>query len=112
VGSIAEVTESAITVIVPIQIRRRNGRPRIVLTDDRGSSDGSEQKSCGSQAVIRAIARAWDWRRLEAGDVTTHRPIGKGAVGEFRLAYLSPRCFWIKSLPAERLSVFRLGWRG
>ena len=31
--AITEVTETSVTVSVPLAIRRRNGRPRIVLPD-------------------------------------------------------------------------------
>ncbi len=94
--TIADVTASTVTVLVPIAIRRRNGRPKIVLPDD-----GSRQPNAsdpGSGAALRAVARAWDWRRrLEAGEVSTLQDLADFEkvtlpfVSRFiRLAYLSP----------------------
>jgi hypothetical protein len=94
--TITDVTASTITVVVPIAIRQRNGRPKIVLPDD-----GSHQPDASDparSAVLRAIARAWDWRRrLEAGEVSTLQDLADAEkvtlpfVSRFiRLAYLSP----------------------
>jgi hypothetical protein len=94
--SIAQATESTVTVVVPLAIRRRNGRPKIVLPDD-----GSRQPDAtdpASATVLRAIARAWDWRRrLEAGDFNTLQDIADAEKVTLpfvsrliRLAYLSP----------------------
>jgi hypothetical protein len=94
--SIAQITESTVTVVVPLAIRRRNGRPKIVLPDD-----GSRQPDATDPAiatVLRAIARAWDWRRrLETGEVDTLQDIADAEkvtlpfVSRFiRLVYLSP----------------------
>ena len=63
-------TESnAIRIFVPLKIRRRNGRPRILPPDDIGTEgSGSGQ----DPHLLRAIARAWDWqRRLETGAAST-----------------------------------------
>lgn len=95
--AISEVSESRITVVVPIEIRRRNGRPRIVLPDD-GSGEQSPPRDHHTAVVIRAIARAWDWRRrLEGGEFATLQDIAEAEritlpfVSRFvRLAYLSP----------------------
>jgi hypothetical protein len=93
---IADVTASTVTVLVPIAIRRRNGRPKIVLPDDGSRQpDASDPVSGG---VLRAIARAWDWRRrLEAREVSTLQDLADAEkvtlpfVSRFiRLAYLSP----------------------
>lgn len=94
--TISEVTDSTITVIVPFEIRRRNGRPKIVLP-----AHGREHDCAGDWArgtVIRAIARAWDWRRrLESGEVATLQDLAKAervtlpfVSRVIRLAYLSP----------------------
>jgi hypothetical protein len=93
---IAQATDSTVTVLVPLAIRRRNGRPKIVLPDD-----GSRQPDASDPAsatVLRAIARAWDWRRrLEAGEVSTLQDIASVEkvtlpfVSRFiRLAYIAP----------------------
>lgn len=96
VTTITEVAESTITVLVPIALRRRNGRPKIVLPDALDGGDAANNQA--RAAVLRAIARAWDWRRrLEVGEVTT---LQDNATAEkisdrfvsrmLRLAYLSP----------------------
>lgn len=95
--TISEVTESTITVVVPLEIRRRNGRPRIVLADD-GSGEQDVPRDQGVAVVIRAIARAWDWRRrLETGEVATLQDLAEAEKVTLpfvsrllRLAYLSP----------------------
>lgn len=97
-SAITQVTGTTVTVLVPLQVRRRNGRPRIVLPH---SEDGRDRDSSGDQAsaaVLRAIARAWGWRcRLEAGeaatlqDIADHEKVTLPFVSRFiRLAYLSP----------------------
>ncbi len=94
--SIAQVKENTVTVVVPLAIRRRNGRPKIVLPDDGSCQPDANDR--GSATVLRAIARAWDWRRrLEAGEVATLQDIADAEkvtlpfVSRFiRLAHLSP----------------------
>ena len=87
-------TSDTIRVVIPLTIRKRNGRPRILPPDDvdlRGSR-GQEPH------VLRAIARAWNWRRqLETGATSTIQDIAAGEkVSDrfisrmLRLAYLSP----------------------
>ena len=49
----------AIRVVIPLTIRKRNGRPKILPPDDIGLRDGRAQ----DPHVLRAIARAWSWRR-------------------------------------------------
>ncbi len=107
---IADVTESTVTVVVPIAIRRRNGRPKIVLPDD-----ASHEPQAGSDhargALIRAIARAWDWRRrLDSGEVSTLQDIADAeqitlpfVSRSIRLAYLSP--FILERVVATREDV-------
>ncbi len=93
---ITDVAASTITVVVPIAIRQRNGRPKIVLPDDGPPQPDASDPARG--AVLRAIARAWDWRRrLEAGEVSTLQDLANAEkvtlpfVSRFiRLAYLSP----------------------
>jgi hypothetical protein len=94
---IVEASESTFTIVVPIEIRRRNGRPKIVLPDTGPQlSDPAPDRPSG--AVIKAIARAWDWRRrLDAGEVSTLQEIADAekvtlpfVSRSIRLAYLSP----------------------
>jgi len=80
-------------VFIPLTIRKRNGRPRIVPPADMVPDTGGVDPH-----VLKAIARAWSWRRkLEAGvaatiddlaraEGVTHRYVGR----TMRLAYLAP----------------------
>lgn len=94
--SVVEATATSITVFVPLEVRRRNGRPKIVLPD--GRTGESAPNDAASATVLRAIARAWDWRqRLESGEVATLQDIADAekvtlpfVSRRIRLAYLSP----------------------
>ena len=80
-------------VFIPLTIRKRNGRPKIVppadLVPDTGGVDPH---------VLKAIAKAWSWRRkLESGAAATIQDIAEAEgisdryVGRMlRLAYLGP----------------------
>jgi hypothetical protein len=83
-----------IRVFIPLTIRRRNGRPRILPPTNMETAELRTQ----DPHVLSAIACAWGWRRkIETGQVATIRDI---AVAEkvserfisrtMRLAYLSP----------------------
>ena len=84
-----------IRVVIPLTVRRRNGRPRILPPEDvETAADGVGP----DPRLLRAIARAWDWRRrLDRRDVATIKDIAasEGVTDAFvsrflRLAYLSP----------------------
>lgn len=87
-------TTDTIRVVIPLTIRKRNGRPKILPPDDLTIRDGQPQ----APHVLRAIARAWNWRRkLERSEVSTIHDIAIAEkvtdqhVGRMmRLAYLSP----------------------
>jgi hypothetical protein len=87
-------TTETIRVVIPLTIRKRNGRPKILPPDDVDARNGRAQ----DPHVLRAIARAWSWRRqLETGAVSTIQDIAAAEkvsdrfVGRMiRLAYLSP----------------------
>lgn len=87
-------TSDTIRVVIPLTIRKRNGRPKILPPDDVNLRESRAQ----DPHVLRAVARAWSWRRqLETGAASTIQDI---AVAErvsdrfvsrmMRLAYLSP----------------------
>ncbi|MEX2632245.1 MAG: hypothetical protein WD341_20120 [Tistlia sp.] len=87
-------TPDTIRVVIPLTIRKRNGRPKILPPDDVDARNGRAQ----DPHVLRAIARAWSWRRqLEAGvastieDIAVAEKVSDRFVGRMiRLAYLSP----------------------
>ena len=78
-------------VFIPLTIRKRNGRPKIVppvdLVPDTGGVDPH---------VLKAIAKAWSWRRkLESGEAATIQADAEGISDRYvgrilRLAYLAP----------------------
>ena len=87
-------TPDTIRVFIPLTIKRRNGRPRILPP---ANTEPAERRTQDPH-VLRAIACAWGWRRrIEIGEVATIHDI---AVAEkvserfvsrtMRLAYLSP----------------------
>lgn len=86
---------ATLTVFIPLTVRKRNGRPRIMSPiglapecDDNGVDPH----------ILRAIAKAWSWRRkLDSGQVTTIQDIATAEdvtpvyVGRvLKLAYLAP----------------------
>lgn len=87
-------TTDTIRVVIPLTIRKRNGRPNILPPDDVDLRDGRSQDA----HVLRAIARAWSWRRqMETGAASTIQDIANAekVTDRFvsrmmRLAYLSP----------------------
>jgi hypothetical protein len=87
-------TPDTIRVFIPLTLRRRNGRPRILPP---ASMEPVEPRTQDPH-VLRAIACAWGWRRkIETGEVATVRDIAiTEKVSErfvsrtMRLAYLSP----------------------
>lgn len=80
-------------VFIPLTIRKRNGRPKIVPPADVVPDTGGVDPH-----VLKAIAKAWSWRRkLESGEAATIQDIANSEgisdryVGRtLRLAYLAP----------------------
>jgi len=80
-------------VFIPLTIRKRNGRPKIVPPADVVPDTGGVDPH-----VLKAIAKAWSWRRkLESGEAATIQDIAEAEgisdryVGRMlRLAYLAP----------------------
>ena len=84
---------ATIRVVIPMTIRKRNGRPKIVPPADMVPDMGGVDPH-----VLKAIAKAWSWRRkLESGESATIEDVarGEGVTPAFirrtlKLAYLSP----------------------
>src|SRR3546814_17578910 len=80
-------------VFIPLTIRKRNGRPKIVPPADMAPDTGGGI----DPHVLKAIAKAWSWRRkLESGAAATIQDIADAEgvsdryVGRMlRLAYLA-----------------------
>ena len=88
------MSSDTIRVFVPLTVRRRNGRPKILPPETAMELQSHAQ----DPHILKALGRAWAWRRkLEAGEATTIHDIAKAekVTGRFvsrimRLAYLSP----------------------
>ncbi|MCZ8352052.1 MAG: hypothetical protein O9352_19305 [Rhizobium sp.] len=80
-------------VFIPLTIRKRNGRPKIVPPADVVPDTGGVDPH-----VLKAIAKAWSWRRkLESGaaatlaDIATGEDVTPAYAGRMlKLAYLAP----------------------
>ena len=83
-----------IPVVIPLAIRRHNGRPKVLPPEDVAARQARAQ----DPHILTALGRAWAWRRkLESGEAAT---VGDIAEAEkvtdrfvsrtMRLAYLSP----------------------
>lgn len=80
-------------VFIPLTIRKRNGRPKIVPPADMVPDTGGVDPH-----VMKAIAKAWSWRRkLESGAAATLADIAMAenvtpayAGRMLKLAYLAP----------------------
>ena len=83
-----------IQIFVPLKVRKKNGRPKILPPDDYLPSEDQTQ----DPHILRAIGRAWAWRRrLEAGEFGTVRDLAlavnlaeRHVSRQLRLAYLAP----------------------
>ena len=88
-------TPATLTVFIPLTVRKRNGRPKIMPPADLAQD--YDDKGVDPH-VLRAIAKAWCWRRkLDSGQVATIQDIATAEdvtpvyVGRvLKLAYLSP----------------------
>lgn len=88
------MTEKTIRVVIPLVVRQKNGRPKILPPADHGPTEARVQDA----HVLRAVARAWSWRRrLERGEASTLQDIAtvERVTDRFvsrmmRLAYLAP----------------------
>ncbi len=83
-----------IRVVIPLTIRKRNGRPRILPPENvEGIASRAQDPH-----VLRAIGRAWAWRRrMEAGEFSTVQDLADAEqISDrfvsrlMRLSYLSP----------------------
>ena len=88
------MSNNTVRVFVPLTIRRRNGRPRVLPPE----SLTEQQVHAQEPHILKVLGRAWAWRRkLESGEAATVGDIAKveKVTDRFvsrtmRLAYLSP----------------------
>ena len=96
------MTDRTTRVFVPLTVRPRNGRPKVLPPE----SAVEQQERVQDHHILKALGRAWAWRRrLESGAATTVHDIAKDekvtdrfVSRTMRLAYLSPEVL-------ERLAV-------
>jgi len=101
----------SIQIFVPLTLRKKNGRPKILPPARAHLENDVEQDS----HILRAIGRAWSWRRrLEAGEFETAQDLAanlqmdrRSVSRQLRLAYLSPtilkRLIYLREAPALTL---------
>ena len=85
---------NTIQVFVPLKIRKKNVRPKIMPPADYLPSQDQAQ----DPYILRALGRAWAWRRrMEAGEFGTVRDLAiavnlaeRHVSRQLRLAYLAP----------------------
>jgi len=88
------MSSETVRVLVPLSIRRRNGRPKILPPENALEAETRGQ----DPHILKALGRAWAWRRrLETGEAATASDIAKAekvtdrfVSRTMRLAYLSP----------------------
>ena len=97
-----------IQVFVPLKVRKKNGRPKILPPADYLPSEDNTQ----DPHILRALGRAWAWRRrMEAGEFSTVRDLAiavnlaeRHVSRQLRLAYLAPevlkRLVYKREVPA------------
>ena len=98
-----------IQVFVPLKLRKKNGRPKIMPPADYLPSEDNTQ----DPHILRAIGRAWSWRRrMEAGEFGTVRDLAiavnlaeRHVSRQLRLAYLAPEVLKRLTLGREASAV-------
>jgi len=91
-------------VFIPLTIRKRNGRPKMMPPADMVPDTGGVDPH-----VLKAIARAWGWRRkLESGAATTMQDIAQVEDVSDRYVGRMLRLAWLAPAVLERLLVQRV----
>ena len=86
--------DDTIRVLIPLTVRKKNGRPKILPPANYRPSEDQTQ----DPHILRAIGRAWGWRRrMDAGEFGTVRDLAiavnlaeRHVSRQLRLAYLAP----------------------
>ena len=69
-GSVGEPGSDSITVHVPMTFRKRGGRKQVITPD--GASSWAPARARVDSTIIKAVARAFRWRKLlETGAYST-----------------------------------------
>lgn len=86
--------DDTIRVVIPLNVRKRNGRPKILPPENIYEQETRTQ----DPHILKALGRAWAWRRrLDNGEASTVSDIAReeDVTDRFvsrtmRLAYLDP----------------------
>lgn len=87
-------SDQTIRVFIPLSLRRKNGRPKILPPSEGQPVETRTQ----DRHILRIIGRAWAWRRrMEAGEFSTIQDLAVGldlsdrhVSKTLQLAYLAP----------------------
>ena len=91
-------------VHIPLTLRNRGGRPRILPPKEIEVAMERGQDA----RLLRAIGRAWDWRRkLERGDVNTIADLAREEGISDRYVSRVIRLAWLSPVVLERLVLRR-----
>lgn len=91
-------------VHIPLTLRNRGGRPRILPPKEIEVAMERGQDA----RLLRAIGRAWDWRRrLERGDVNTIADLARAEGISDRYVSRVIRLAWLSPSVLERLVLRR-----
>jgi hypothetical protein len=94
----------SMSMFIPLTIRRTGGRPRIVPPAGMVPSKDDDV----DPRVLKAIARAWSWRRkLESGEATTIGDIAQADGVTDRFVSRMIRLAWLAPAVLDRLLVQR-----
>ena len=94
-----------IRVHIPLTVRKRGGRPRILPPKE---TETSEPPAGQDPRVLRAIGRAWAWRkRMERGEVSTIADLAAEEGLSDRYVSRLLRLAWLAPEVLERLVVHR-----
>jgi len=96
--------DDTIRVLIPLKVRKKNGRPKILPPADYRPSEDQVQYP----HILRAIGRAWSWRRrIDAGEVTAIADLATEVGLSDRYVSRLLRLAWLAPDVVERLIVRR-----
>jgi hypothetical protein len=95
---------NTLRVVIPLSIRRRNGRPRVLPPENVVD----RQVWAQDPHILKALGRAWAWRRkLENGEMATVGDIAKAEKVTDRFISRTMRLAFLAPEVLERLVVER-----
>jgi hypothetical protein len=93
-----------IRVVIPLEIRRRNGRPKVLPPENVVARQARAQ----DPHILKALGRAWAWRqKLESGEAATVGDIARAEKVTDRFVRRTMRLAYLSQEVLERLVVRR-----